>query len=207
MSDDPAKPPRFPYVAALLCAACVGAAAWTWMRYSYCWDVEPLTFSELTPPNSSWSVTNLHGRYVRVSGSVMNVQRGRPNAFPDVPMLEVRDRQWPRLSVVSVIFPDSADLPCESGGHATFIGRAHALFSDEDREHFWNARPSTKLNGRVVLLDPMRFGQPIVDTTASRWHGASIAGLVVGAMGVFVFTVALRHWLGERRKFREEERA
>jgi len=28
--------------------------------------------------------------------------------------------------------------------------------------------------------------------------------LVVGAMGVFVFTVALRHWLGERRKFREE---
>jgi hypothetical protein len=34
--------------------------------------------------------------------------------------------------------------------------------------------------------------------TASRWHLASIAGLVVGAMGVFVFTVALRHWLRER---------
>ena len=41
-------------------------------------------------------------------------------------------------------------------------------------------------------------------TTASRFTGASIAGLVVGAMGVFVFTVALRHWLRERRKFREQ---
>jgi hypothetical protein len=28
--------------------------------------------------------------------------------------------------------------------------------------------------------------------------------LVVGAMGVFVFALALRHWLGERRKFRQE---
>ena len=35
MSDDNPdvpRPPRFPYVAALLCAACIGAAAWTWMR-------------------------------------------------------------------------------------------------------------------------------------------------------------------------------
>jgi len=35
--------------------------------------------------------------------------------------------------------------------------------------------------------------------------GASIAGLVVGAMGVFVFTVALRHWLKERRTVMELE--
>ena len=46
-----------------------------------------------------------------------------------------------------------------------------------------------------------------LDTTASRFTGASIAGLVVGAMGVFVFNVALRHWLGQRRRFREEARA
>jgi len=31
------------------------------------------------------------------------------------------------------------------------------------------------------------------------FHGVSIAGLVVGAMGVFVFSVALRHWLKERK--------
>ncbi len=34
-----AKPPRFPYVGALLCAACVGTAGCLWMRYSYAWDV------------------------------------------------------------------------------------------------------------------------------------------------------------------------
>ncbi len=45
MSDDPAKPhARFPYVAALLCAACIGAAVWTWMRYSYAWEVTPEQF-------------------------------------------------------------------------------------------------------------------------------------------------------------------
>ncbi len=44
-----------------------------------------------------------------------------------------------------------------------------------------------------------------IDTDASRFTGASIAGLVVGAMGVFVFTVALRLWLRERRKFRERD--
>ena len=29
-----------------------------------------------------------------------------------------------------------------------------------------------------------------------------VAGLVVGAMGVFVFGAALRYWLGRRRAFR-----
>lgn len=61
--------------------------------------------------------------------------------------------------------------------------------------------PSGPFRGRVSFDD---FGGAVVDITASRLHGASIAGLVVGAMGVFVFTVALRHWLRERRRFREE---
>ena len=34
---------------------------------------------------------------------------------------------------------------------------------------------------------------------ASRFHPASIAGLMVGAMGLFVLTLALGHWLRERR--------
>ncbi|MHC4200191.1 MAG: hypothetical protein ACYSU0_09390 [Planctomycetota bacterium] len=44
----------------------------------------------------------------------------------------------------------------------------------------------------------------LVDTTRSRFTGASVAGLAVGAMGVFVFTAALRHWLDLRRSFRVE---
>jgi hypothetical protein len=43
----PAKTgPRFPWVAALLCAASLGAAGWTWMRYSYAWDVTPKNLRE-----------------------------------------------------------------------------------------------------------------------------------------------------------------
>jgi hypothetical protein len=38
-----------------------------------------------------------------------------------------------------------------------------------------------------------------LDTTASRFHGASIAGLVVGAFGSFVFALYLRQWLQERK--------
>ncbi len=50
-------------------------------------------------------------------------------------------------------------------------------------------------------------GDGYVNALSGRFTGASVAGLVVGAMGVLVVTVALRHWLGERRKFREEARA
>ena len=57
-----------------------------------------------------------------------------------------------------------------------------------------------KLVGRIHYRPKGGFPSYLsLDTTASRFHGASVAGLVVGAMGVFVFTVALRHWLGERR--------
>jgi hypothetical protein len=38
-----------------------------------------------------------------------------------------------------------------------------------------------------------------VDTAASRFTGASIAGLVVGAMGVFIFGLYLRAWLRDRK--------
>jgi hypothetical protein len=58
--------------------------------------------------------------------------------------------------------------------------------------------------GPEALTTPVTLA---VDATASRFHPASIAGLVVGAMGAFVFAVALGHWLGERRRLREEARA
>ena len=57
--------------------------------------------------------------------------------------------------------------------------------------------------GRVmvfsVLEDANVRWEAEIDATASHFHPASIAGLLVGAMGVFVFAVALRHWLGQRR--------
>ena len=38
-----------------------------------------------------------------------------------------------------------------------------------------------------------------IDTAASRFHPASVAGLVVGAMGCFIFGLYLRAWLCERK--------
>jgi hypothetical protein len=42
-------------------------------------------------------------------------------------------------------------------------------------------------------------GVIIIDPTASYLTGASIAGLVVGAMGVFIFGLYLRRWLVNRK--------
>lgn len=53
--------------------------------------------------------------------------------------------------------------------------------------------------GRVVIARSGTWPIWLVDTTASRFHPASIAGLVVGPMGVFVFVVVLRDWLIRRR--------
>jgi len=64
------------------------------------------------------------------------------------------------------------------------------------------------VNGRVAPVHRITsiYREVCVDSTASRFHGASVAGLVVGAMGVFVLTVALRHWLKECRSFLEDTR-
>ncbi len=82
-------------------------------------------------------------------------------------------------------------------GYSRFICEVHVLKPPEIGK-------VTVFEGRVV---PVTIGIGChIDATASRFHGASIAGLIVGAMGVFVFTVALRHWVGERRKFLEVTR-
>ncbi|MHC5054819.1 MAG: hypothetical protein ACYTKD_08885 [Planctomycetota bacterium] len=57
------------------------------------------------------------------------------------------------------------------------------------------------VHGRVVAETrigsvSMRFLG--VDAAASRWTGASVAGLVVGAMGIFIFALHLRRWMRVR---------
>ncbi len=52
------------------------------------------------------------------------------------------------------------------------------------------------LTGRVKIdLGGERWASPYT----SRLHGASISGLVVGAMGCFIFGLYLRGWLRERK--------
>jgi len=40
--------------------------------------------------------------------------------------------------------------------------------------------------------------------TASRFHPASIAGLLVGAMGCFIFGLYLRRWIIDRKALASE---
>ena len=184
MLDNPATPPRFPYIAALLCAMCVGAAAWTWMRYSYAWEVTP---ADLHRAFTEYSCEDWHDYYVRVNGEGLLFGEGY-----------------------------GADLAPARGdsGHMNVqkLEGNSALFIFPPSNVGVGGPPANGFRGRVLV--PLRvhrkdiYPEPaVICWTASRFHGASIAGLVVGVMGVFVFTVALRHWLGERRKFREGTRA
>ncbi len=168
MSDDPAKPPRFPYIAALLCTACLGAAVWTWMRYSYAWEVTPDQAVQ--------------------SGSMIKAGRWPADAYV---ILDCRDQD---VSDARVRLSDPAWKMLLSGfgtepGVEDCRGRLSAVYVSElDAEI-----PGKAHEHKLLFLH-----------AASRYHGASIAGLVVGAMGVFVFTVVLLHWLGERRAWREK---
>ena len=80
--------------------------------------------------------------------------------------------------------------------------------SPRDRMYTTATRSDTATE-HVIDLDtaiafPEDFTVYYVDTTASRFHGASIAGLVVGAMGCFIFGLYLRRWLRERKALASE---
>jgi hypothetical protein len=179
------KPPRFPYVAALLCAACLGAAAWTWMRYSWAWDVVPTELAQIADADEpAW-----HGYYLRVRGIAdMHYSAGRLTG------IIVRDAVDERFYVI-VRLPIGATPPIREA--AAFSGRLSETPRSVLRTYL-----------RAVRRDKGSVHESVEDVphtlvVQNRFTGASIAGLVVGAMGVFVFTVALRHWLGERRAARE----
>jgi hypothetical protein len=156
------------------------------MRYSYAWRYSGSSFAGNPGPSMILHVAGLafeRGGYVLVSGPVCD--DSFPGSF-DVPgapdkAIAVRngdERVWP-IWVVLERVPSTEMVVLKGRLFECPIVNEYEDGSTQD--------------GTV------RY----VDATASRFHPASIAGLVVGAMGVFVFTVALRHWLGERRKFRE----
>jgi hypothetical protein len=172
MPDDPAKLPRFPYVGALLCAACVGVAAWLFLRYSYSWELRPDEFVRLHRSGGARGVlSRLRDRYATFRF--------------------VRGDRSEDLSVGHIL------ARIESGEAA----RLHVYFADTPTAR---ASEDVVLSGRVCVGENHDGVAFIFDPSSSRWTPQTIAGLVVGAMGVFVFTVALRHWLRERRCFRED---
>jgi hypothetical protein len=95
---------------------------------------------------------------------------------------------------------------------ASAASRGYKLSAEDHRR--WVAAPSDefRIRGRLALHEEngkwegvrRRTWRMQLDPDARRLAGPSIAGLVVGAKGLFVFAVALRHWLSERRAFRVE---
>ena len=174
--SDPAPSPfrRFPWLQLAFCIACLAMTAWTWMRYSYAWEVTPEDFwkkdlveinGRLVPqtPDGTYD-----GRYVRLHGIVSD--NGTGIAYGWLP----RTQAFGEWGYVNIELPGKDSL-------AQYMDRSGSVY------------------GRLCSGAGVA-GWPTVDMNASRFHGASIAGLVVGAMGCLIFGLYLSRWLRERKK-------
>ncbi|MHC5054810.1 MAG: hypothetical protein ACYTKD_08840 [Planctomycetota bacterium] len=178
-ADETSPARRFPYAAAALASAAVGVAAWVWMTHSYAW---PITVADL------WV-------------------RERPAGHPFGPGLVPR---WADASILQQ-YPNSALV-------GTYVRLRHSgreIVIDDER-HPLPETVETKgrrrrnlilgrgesLVGRVVWTDRGASICPTLglDTAASRFTGASVAGIVVAAWCSFVFGLMLRRWLRARRE-------
>jgi len=158
-------------------------AGYLCMRYSYAWDV---TLSDLTPDDCGVrgsGGTGLEPTYVRI----------RP---ADGTTWIAQDAEHPLAEGFLLVHEFARDDAAR---------RPSRKLSPKWNFYVWGPAKASDLAFKGRLN---HFGHedadgyiPIVMTWASRWRPASIAGLVVGAMGVFVLTVALRQWLKERRVF------
>jgi len=169
-SASPSPFRRFPWVQLAFCLACLTMTAWTWMRYSYCWEVCPCDLFECRcddsspetrdpSPDLSW-----RGRYVRIRG-----RESGGNYGPNDSAVAISTRDC----VVHVWFP-APKVKRASGQRGRVVGQ--------------------------VQFDGMTLGYPVmVDASASRLHPASVGGLFVGVMGYLVFRLYLFAWLRERK--------
>jgi hypothetical protein len=137
-------------------------ATWTWMRYSYCWEIRPRTFVRaISEPDERYP---LRDRYICLRATVV----------------DTAENHGPITSRYVRLLADIDDPNLQ-----------WAWYSDEPI-----ALGTTKHRCRIRHT---RHGHSEVDAPAGRFTSASIAGLVVGAMGCFIFGLYLRGWLRERK--------
>ncbi|MHC4200863.1 MAG: hypothetical protein ACYSU0_12800 [Planctomycetota bacterium] len=179
--------PRFPWAALALCVASVGTAAWLWMRYSYCWDVAGEDLPQLRPDTVDW----------------VNRLRRSGLSVAEEPPLAGRYVRF-RGEIVGGAEPYFFRLADSEGAFAWLL----VLDEDFPAKRHWAQR---EFIGRVVVVsaDTPSTALPVIAFPAGRLTGASVAGLVVGAWGTFVFAVAFLHWRRHRggRTSLEETRA
>jgi hypothetical protein len=180
----------------VFCVACLSMAGWTWMRYSYAWDVEAARLGhDLAVDRLLWE-----GRYVRLRGKALGsaplgqVHKGKAaitamHSHASLSMSVSRCALVENGPAVLWLWT-GRDLPA-SGDVLVVTGRVLG--------------PEHKYRILADMPDSMGLpGCPLVLAEASRFTGASIAGLVVGAMGVFIFGLYLRAWLRERKALASE---
>ena len=173
------------------------------MRFSYAWSVTQRQLpsrvlaigDDYREEYSDWptgTLVSLRGTVVRRQPVRTYLRDGSSRLAKCAFVKKLVKGEWGIIDPPDVVLVElSEDAPCPINEDAEFIGRIRVVQAEVD------ITPGAKLHYRICMLD----------TATPRFHGASIAGLVVGAMGVFVFAVALRHWLGARRESREGARA
>jgi hypothetical protein len=138
------------------------------------------------------------GRYVHLRGVVSRHAR-----VPEWQMtvVGVRDATQERFRAMALV--SFATIPARN--EAVILGGR--LWHGED--YLTACRGELQLTwwGKAVApgnTPPMELEDKTQDAicllaVVSRFHGASIAGIVVGAMGCFIFGLYLRGWLRERK--------
>jgi len=178
MQDNASPSPfrRFPWAQLAFCLACLAMCGYLWMRYSYAWRVYPQHMSHKAA--SGW----LRQRYVSFDGVVHGPWRiGEHRGL---------------LVIGTRIGPAPRILVERSGSALTWSPEKGRLQHFQGRVWPAESHPGNADIGNVGGYP--RYGDTVVDTTASRFHGASVAGIVVGAMGCFIFGLYLKRWLRER---------
>jgi len=191
-ADDASPFRRFPWVQLAFCLACLAMTAWTWMRYSYAWEMSP---GNVIGQGEGWWPD---GAYARVRGRMTGVVGRYTFAEDDSGALEL----WPAHT--------GEETPRDAPRDSKALGDGPFIINEEKEVQL---RPAKTFIGRIGVraapalvivpdgldAEALPDTQAFLDTTASRFPPASIAGIVVGAMGCFIFGLYLRAWLSERK--------
>jgi len=189
--DAPSPFRRFPWVQLAFCLACLTMTAWTWMRYSYAWEFSRSDCERARLYIGVYDGRQTahvfrprwpYGRYTVVRGTATE-----PFGVLENGVYYIHAPGDDEI-LATVRLHEPADAPV---GGKTMDGESKA-FCGRLTAPWHEAGPFIATSNRFASL-------LVIDTTASRFHPASIAGIVVGAMGCLIFGLYLRRWLRERR--------
>jgi hypothetical protein len=150
-------------------------AAWLWMNFSYVWEVTPLDLHSPPAPFLEKSVANPYfGSYVHLRGTAAGwcVQEGNGGAFHWLAFVPGK--------IGGCRVRLAADVPMAEGDKIDVVGRVIRVYGGPS---------TTDLRIKIPLC---------VEPTASRFHLASVVGIIIGAIGCVILGLHLARWLRER---------